>query len=70
MSVSLGHVRERMALQARGELSPSEEHQLRRDARMLRRRVERLQALHPDLGVSLSPELEELAGLSTLSASN
>lgn len=70
MSVSLGQVRERLARRSRGELSPSEESELIRDARVLRRRVERLQALHPDLGVSLAPELEALAGGHALAASN
>lgn len=70
MSVSLSQVRERLARHARGELSPTEESELLRDARVLRRRVERLQALHPELGVSLSPELEALAGGPALAASN
>lgn len=69
MSVSLPQVRARLAARARGELSPSEEQALIRDARILRRRLDRLQALHPELQVSLSTELDELASPPLLTAS-
>lgn len=69
MSVSLPQVRARLAARSRGELSPQEEQALVRDARILRRRLERLRALHPEIEVSLSPELDELASPTLLTAS-
>jgi hypothetical protein len=70
MSVSLTGVRERLARHMRGELSPDETGALLRDARALRRRMERLQALRPELGIDFSPELEAFCPGPALSASN
>ncbi|MBL4848215.1 MAG: hypothetical protein JKY65_22080 [Planctomycetes bacterium] len=70
MSVSLTAVREGLARHMRGELSPDETGALMRDARVLRRRMERLSALHPHLEVGFSAELEALCPGPALSASN
>ncbi|MGE0708239.1 MAG: hypothetical protein AB7N76_01240 [Planctomycetota bacterium] len=65
----LASVRERLERRAQGLLSADEEAALVRDARLLRRRVDRLKARHPGLEVELSEELDELAPPPVLSAS-
>lgn len=59
---SLAHVRAQLArLQAGETLSPAELERLALDALSLRRRVERLRALAPDVEVELDPALVRLA---------
>lgn len=66
----LASVRERLARRAEGLLSPDEEALLVRDARTLRRRLDRLKARCPEIQIELSEELDELAPPPVLSASN
>lgn len=69
----LATARELLARRAAGaELSPTEFATLQRAAKTLRRRLERLQALYPEVAdfVSLSAELDELAQPPVLTASN
>ena len=62
--VSLRQVRELMARRAAGEsLTADEQAALVRDARILRRRLDRLRALDPEVfgDIELTGELDELA---------
>lgn len=71
MAVSLRRVRELLERRAAGLLSDGEQAELVRDARVLRRRLERLQALDPEAygELALSAELDELAQPPVLSGS-
>jgi hypothetical protein len=65
----MSSVRQLLARRARGGLSSSEEAQLLRDARTLRRRLDRFRARHPEIEIELSAELDELAPPPVLTAS-
>ncbi len=67
--LSLNAVRDLLARNARGELSDSEQATLQQSARTLRRRLDRVLALFPEIGVELSEQLDELAQPPVLTAS-
>jgi len=69
--LSLSDVRVLLARHERGELSASEEANLVREARRLRRRLDRLRAIDPETygDISLGQELDALTQPSVLTAS-
>lgn len=67
--LSLRAIRELLARNARGELSESEQATLQQSARTLRRRLDRVLALYPQIGAELSEQLDELAQPPVLTAS-
>ncbi len=69
MAISLKAVRELLERDARGELSNEEQATLQQNARTLRRRLDRVRALYPELELSLSEQLDELARPPVLTAS-
>ena len=68
--ISLNTVRELLARDIRGELSDAEQATLQQSARTLRRRLDRVRALFPEVGVSLCEQLDELAQSPVLTASS
>lgn len=69
MAISLTTVRDLLERDARGELSYEEQATLQQNARTLRRRLDRVRALYPELEVSLCDPLDELAQPPVLTAS-
>ena len=69
MAISLRTVRELLERNARGELTDEEQATLQQNARTLRRRLDRVRALYPELQVGLSQQLDELAQPPVLTAS-
>ena len=70
MAISLKDVRELLAKNEAGQLDEAGQSTLLQNARSLRRRLDRVLALYPELEIELSEELDELAKPPVLSASS